>query len=195
MGSRNRGPIAPWRCSFELKRWGPSAPVVHCKLSCSARLESMAILIHFTQEQVRTLASVTPGEIRQWRKVVPCLAAKPGKSARFTFSDLVALAITGSLTRDMGARIGEIASGIDRLFVALSTARPTNLEGLIAVVGRNSADVVSATDLNSHRLTQPVFVVPCDIIVKDIRARMLPVTINDQQAPLPFAPVAVGTRA
>lgn len=155
----------------------------------------MAILIHFTQEQVRALACVTPGEIRQWRKVVPCLAAKPGKSARFTFSDLVALAITGSLTRDMGARIGEIASGIDRLFVALSTARPTNLEGLIAVVGRDSADVVSATDLNPHRLTQPVFVVPCDIVVKDIRARMLPVTMNDQQAPLPFAPVAVGTRA
>jgi hypothetical protein len=50
--------------------------------------------IQFTQEQARTLTDVSVETIRHWRKVVPSLANKPGKSARFTFSDVVGLAVT-----------------------------------------------------------------------------------------------------
>jgi hypothetical protein len=49
--------------------------------------------IHFTQEQARVLTGVSLGDLRQWRKAVPYLMAKPGKAARFTFADLVGLAI------------------------------------------------------------------------------------------------------
>jgi len=155
----------------------------------------MATPIQFTQEQARVIATVSPGETRQWRKVVPYLASKPGKASRFAFSDLVALTITGALTRDMGVRISEVALGVDSLFERLAAARPTNLEGLVAVVWRQRTTLVRVGDFRPHDMVEPAFLMSCDAVIADIRARMLPVTMNDQQAPLPFTPVSVGTRS
>lgn len=83
--------------------------------------------IQFTQEQARDVAQVSPGDMRAWRKAVPDLAGKSGKSARFTFADLVGLAITGDLTDGFGVRIGDIGDGVDTLFRALAEARPARL--------------------------------------------------------------------
>lgn len=147
--------------------------------------------IQFTQEQARDIAQVSQGDIRQWRKSVPYLAAKPGKAARFTFSDLVGLAIISELTGTLGGRISEIGEGVDALFHALADARPTHLEGIVAVIERSGARLIPAVDFTIREISGPIFMAPCDPIIAAIGARMLPVAPASSQAALPFPPHVV----
>lgn len=144
--------------------------------------------IQFTQEQARDIAQVSPGDVRAWRKAVPYLAAKPGKSARFTFADLVGLAIIGELTDGFGVRISDIGNGVDALFRALADARPAHLEGLVALVQRTTASLILAGDLTARLVAEPMFVVPCDQFLLEIGARMMPLVPGSGQVALPFPP-------
>jgi hypothetical protein len=148
--------------------------------------------IQFTQEQVRDIAQVTPGDVRQWRKSVPYLAAKPGKAARFAYSDLVGLSLTREFTRTLGVRISEIGAGVDALFRALAEARPAHLEGLVAIVERASGRLVPANDLTPRQVAWPSIVAPCDPILAKIGARMMPLGPASTQIALPFPPQKVG---
>lgn len=148
--------------------------------------------IQFTQEQARDIAQVSPGDVRQWRKSVAYLAAKPGKAARFAFSDLVGLALTREFTGTLGMRISEIGAGVDALFRALAEARPPHLEGLVALVEPASARLVPARDLNSRQIVCPLIVAPCDPILAEIGSRMMPLGPASGQTALPFPPQAVG---
>lgn len=144
--------------------------------------------IQFTQEQARDLADASPGDVRVWRSNVPYLAAKPGKAARFTFADLVGLAITADLTGTFHVRISDIGPGVDALFRALAEARPPHLEGLIALIDTASAHLFPAADLGARQVTGPTFVVPCDPVLARIGERMMPSAPGSGQATLPFPP-------
>src|SRR5262245_31196159 len=93
--------------------------------------------IQFTQEQARTLTGVSVEAIRHWRKAVPYLANKPGKSARFTFADVVGLAVTQEVT-NFGVRITCVGDGIDALFQLLAQSSGV-LEDGIALVTASGA--------------------------------------------------------
>lgn len=149
--------------------------------------------IQFTQEQARDLADVSPGDVRAWRKVVPYLAGKSGKAARFTFADLVGLAITANLTEAFHVRISDIGTGVDALFHALAEARPPHLEGFIALIDTSSARLFSATDLGASQFTGPTFVVPCDPVLIRIGQRMIPAAPGSGQTALPFRPQMLKT--
>lgn len=142
--------------------------------------------IQFTQEQARAISRVSPGDLRAWRKAVPYLAGKPGKSARFTFADLVGLAITVELTDGFGVRISDIGGGVDALFQALAEALPPDLEGLAALVQRDTARLIPASDLTVRLVTKPLFIVPCDPVLLEISARMMPLVPSSRQVALPF---------
>lgn len=144
--------------------------------------------IQFTQEQARDIAQVSPGDVRAWRKTVPYLAAKPGKSARFTFADLVGLAITAELTGTFGVRISDVGQSVDALFRALAEARPPHLEGLTALVQRTTAQLIPTADLTGRLVTEPMFVVPCDPFLFEISGRMMPLMPSSGQVALPFPP-------
>ena len=147
--------------------------------------------IQFTQEQARELTRVTPGDMRAWRKAVPHLALKPGKAARFTFADLVGLAITGDLTSDFGVRISDVGAGIDGLFSALADARPAHLEGVVALIGTKSGRLLPVGDLTHRHVLEPLFLVPCDPVIALIAKRMMPLLPGSTQSALPFPPYAL----
>ena len=144
--------------------------------------------IQFTQEQARTLADVSLGDLRHWRRAVPYLAAKPGKAARFTFADLVGLGVARELTGALGVRIGDVGRGVDALFSALAEARPAHLEGLIAVVTSDDARLYRTEEVSGRRLQTPALVVPCDPIIAKIGAQMMPFAPGPSQTALPFPP-------
>lgn len=144
--------------------------------------------IQFTQEQARDLAGVSPGDVRAWRKAVPYLATKPGKAARFTFADLVGLAITANLTGAFHVRISDIGPGINALFSALSDERPADLEGLLAFIDAASARLLRVADLEPSQVTGPAFIMPCGPILIQLRQRMLPAVPGSGQTALPFLP-------
>ncbi len=147
--------------------------------------------IHFTQEQARTLTGVSAETIRHWRKLVPHLAGKPGKSARFTFTDVIGLAVTRELIATFGVHIINISQGVDALFRSLSDARPTSLEGAVAMVTTTDTSLIPASDIIEWRFAGPALAVPLDQLIGRLRRQMMPVIPAADQATLPFLPRVV----
>ena len=146
------------------------------------------LAFQFTQEQARALAGVSQGDLRHWRKAVPYLAAKPGKSAQFTFADLVGLAIASELIETFGVRITDVGTGIDALFRALAEARPAHLDGLFAVVTARGARLCRVDELSGRHFSLLSLVVPCNPLITKMGARMIPFTPGPDQSALPFPP-------
>ncbi len=150
--------------------------------------------IQFTQEQARGLTGVSVETIRHWRKAVPYLGTKPGKSARFSFADLLGLAVTHELISNFGVRITSISEGIDRLFRVLSDARPASFEGAVAVVTTSGASLVPAVELPERGLSEPVLAIGLDPLIARLRRQMMPVIAAFEQTTLPFPPRVVRRR-
>jgi DNA-binding transcriptional MerR regulator len=143
--------------------------------------------IHFTQEQARTLTGVSVETMRHWRRSIPYLASKPGKSARFTFADVVGLAVTRELI-DLGVRIASVSAGVEALLQLLAQS-PGILESGVALVTTSGALVVRSEELTGLRLDQSGLVVPLVPLITRIREYMLPsMPAASDQASLPFPP-------
>ena len=144
--------------------------------------------MQFTQEQVRALTGVTAETIRHWRKAVTYLSAKPGKSARFTFADIVGLAVTREITTTLGVRIGNVNVGVNALFQLLAKTRPTLLENAVVIVTPSEAILSPTENVTVQSLGGPAVVVPVDPLIVRIQRHMLPTTAVTSQAALPFPP-------
>lgn len=147
--------------------------------------------IRFTQEQARTLAGVSTGDLRQWRKAVPYLAAKPGKAARFTFADLVALSVTRDLITTFGVHISTVGRSIDSLFRTLAEARSAHLKGALVLISTDNASIIREAELADRPINGPVLVVPCDPLVSRMAEQLLPRSTRVDRDSLPFRPQAI----
>lgn len=152
--------------------------------------------IHYTQDQMRTLTGVSVETVRHWRKNIPYLASKTGKAARFSFADLLGLAITNELVASLGVHIGTVSAGVDALFRLLADASAPMLEGSVALVTPTSASLhessawgVGAAPVN------PTLAIPLNPLITRLQQHMLPVMPASSQAALPFPPEAVRSRA
>jgi hypothetical protein len=122
---------------------------------------------------------------------VPYLAQRSGKSARFSFADLLALSVTYELIQNMGMSIGTMHAGVDVLFRLLAQSKPsTYIDGVL---------ILTATTARLARGDQPLkcdafasaVVIPCRPFVRAVHERVLPGVSEDKQRNLPFAPRAV----
>jgi hypothetical protein len=147
--------------------------------------------IQFTQEQARALTGVTPETLRHWRKNVPYLSKKSGKAARFTFSELVGLAITRDLIETFAVGISSISTGIDFLFQALAQSKPSELQFCVAIIAKRAAALRRGDDQTAMNLTEPALLLACGPVIERIRGHVLPETGQDAQPTLPFPPQAV----
>lgn len=144
--------------------------------------------IQFTQEQARTLIEVSPGDLRHWRQVVPYLSEKAGKSARFSFGDLVVLGAAARLNRDFGVRIKALGPGIDSLFRQMAERHSARVDGLFASISASGAALLRSSEAVSRKFDRPSLVVPLDPIAAEIKSKVLPVSAGQEQSALPFAP-------
>jgi hypothetical protein len=147
--------------------------------------------LQFTQEQARLLTGVSSETIRHWRRVLPYLAGKPGKAARFTFADVVGLAATCELVERFGVRIASIKVGVNNLFERLADTRPTMLEDSVAVLEPAEARLFPIEELHRHRLDGAAWVVPLEPLISRLRRNMLPTAVGEEQRALPFLPKVV----
>ncbi|WP_227509534.1 hypothetical protein [Ferrovum myxofaciens] len=72
--------------------------------------------------------------MRHWRKAIPYLSSKTGKVARFTFADLLGLAVTHELVNSFGVHIATLSAGVDSLFRLLAASGPASLDGAIVFI-------------------------------------------------------------
>ena len=152
--------------------------------------------IQYTQDQMRTLTGVSVETVRHWRKTVPYLASKTGKAARFTFADLLGLAVTNELVSSLGVHIATVSAGVDALFRLLADSSTMTLNGAVVFVTPTSATM---RDLGPEGLgpvpTQPTVTIPLDPLITRLQQHMLPIMPASRQASLPFPPEAIRSRA
>ena len=150
----------------------------------------------FTQDQMRTVTGVSIETVRHWRKIVPYLATKAGKAARFSFADLLGLAVTNELVGSLGVHIGSVSAGVDKLFELLTAANAPALEGAIAYITSTSASLQESSSWNTttRALKQPALVIPLDPLIAQLQQHMLPMMPAPTQTALPFPPEAVRSR-
>lgn len=148
--------------------------------------------IQFTQEQARSLAGVTEGDLRHWRKLVPYLSGKVGKAARFTFSEVVALGLLAELTHSYGVRLTQIAGGAEAMFRLLSPTMPAQFDRGIVLLTGEGALLVTPQQLAAAAAVSPALIVPCAPVAGRIRtAIMADGGVDALQRSLPFPPKVV----
>jgi hypothetical protein len=150
--------------------------------------------IQFTQDQMRGLTGVSVETVRHWRKTVPYLASKTGKAARFSFADLLGLAVTNELVASLGVHIGTVNMGVDTLFRLLARSPATALEGGVALVTSSSASLAEARNWTVGTTMQPTLAIPLSPLISRLQQNVLPVTPPPSQTALPFPPEAVRGR-
>lgn len=153
--------------------------------------------IQFTQDQTRTLTGVSVETVRHWRKTIPYLSSKAGKAARFTFADLLGLAVTHELVISFGIHIATLSVGVDALFRLLAASTPASLDGATVFVTATEATLheVGVDEGIGQVLAKPAFMIPLAPLMARIQRHMLPVMPVSRQTVLPFPPEAVRSRA
>jgi hypothetical protein len=147
--------------------------------------------IQFTQEQARTVAGVSQETLRHWRRAIPYLGEKSGKSARFSFADLVGLAVTAQLISAFGVGISTVAKPVDVLFRALAGLKLPALQESVVVLSPKRAFVRSANSPFDMTDSGALLIVPCGPLLEEMRERVLPGLRSDLQPALPFLPQVV----
>ena len=151
--------------------------------------------IQYTQDQMRALTGVSVETVRHWRKTVPYLATKTGKAARFSFTDLLGLAVTNELVRSLGVHIGTVSSGVDALFRLLADASAPVLDGGVVLVTPTGATFHESGAWSVGPAAQPTLAIPLNPLIARLQQHMLPVMPLPSQATLPFPPEAIWSRA
>lgn len=154
------------------------------------------IAIQFTQDQMRTLTGVPVETMRHWRKAIPYLAPKTGKAARFSFADLLGLAVTNELVNSFGVHITTVSAGVDALFRLLAASGAASLEDTIVLITASDTVLREVGPDNIGQITaRPSFVIPLAPLIIKLQQQMLPVLPISNQAVLPFPPEVVRSRA
>ncbi len=145
--------------------------------------------ILYTGEQARSFAGVSPEAWRHWRKVVGRLAAKTGKTARFSVGELIALTVVASAVSTLNVGIAGFAERWNELFELCAQQRPSNLRSAFVIVTAEKVELVDSDRLGRDK---PAIVIPCAPIVDRLWTAVFSDVPDQAQAPLPFAPHAVG---
>ena len=66
--------------------------------------------------QVLTLAGITKETLRHWKRVLPPIYGRDGRSDGYTFQEVVALAIIARVVQDLAVPISRFTSTAERLF-------------------------------------------------------------------------------
>lgn len=156
---------------------------------------SAVTAIQFTQDQMRTLTGVSAETVRHWRKTIPYLATKTGKAARFSFADLLGLAVTNELVNSLGVHIGTVSAGVDALFRLLSNSTPPILDGGIALITPTEASLRESSKWRVSATAEPTLAIALDPLILRLQRHVLPLAPLSSQATLPFRPEAVRSPA
>lgn len=146
--------------------------------------------IQFTQDQARTLTGVSAETVRHWRKAIPYLSAKTGKAARFTFADVLGLAVTHQMVNLFGVHIAVMCTGVDALFHLLTASDPSAQEGAIVFITSTEANLHESSTVGLGRAPEkPALMIPLAPLIANIHRQMLPAMPASNQTAFPF-PVA-----
>jgi hypothetical protein len=152
--------------------------------------------MEFTQNQARTLIDVPVETVRHWRKTIPYLATKAGKSARFSLADVVGLAVTKELVNTFGINIATLSTRVDTMFRLLAESAPALLDSAIVSVTAKEARLYDPRSQAVGGLpNEPVLMIPLAPFVTGIQRHIFPTAAISNQPAFRFPPESVRRQA
>jgi hypothetical protein len=149
----------------------------------------------FTQDQARNLVGVSVETLRHWRKTIPYLSLRAGKAARFSFTDVVGLAVTKELVCTFGIHIATLSTAVDKMFPLFAEAVPAILDSATVIFSAKEARLFDTRAQAAGLPTQSAVVIPLAPIVSGIRRQIFPLAAPPQQSALRFPPESVRRQA
>lgn len=147
----------------------------------------------FTQLQVREIIGLSQETLRYWRRILPPLQGRKGKSARFTAGDILALLIINEVVDSFGVNIAVIASISSQLFEQCQGVRWHQFRDRFLAIDARAANV--------SPMSKSGIILPSDgpLLILDIEKYlgMLRDSLTSDeltQTAFPFGPMAVPKR-
>jgi len=146
--------------------------------------------MEYTLSQFRDLVGLSLETHRHWKRVLPPVRRKAGRSPCFSVGDLIAGLVIRRLTEDVGVRVGSIVDLADEVFQLCSSPWAT-LEGatLSLDLRRRTCALLKGRSPNSP--AELALTCRLDPILAEVRASLLKDQAGVAQATLPFGPVGV----
>jgi hypothetical protein len=146
--------------------------------------------MEYTLSQFRDIAGLSVETHRHWKRILPPVRRRAGRSPCFTLGDLIAGLLVRRLTEEAGVRVGHLVDVADGLF-DLCSSPWASLEGTTLVLDLRRRTFV----LSKGRASQPSsdFSLICRMepILAEVRARLLKDQSSTAQGSLPFPPIEV----
>ena len=163
----------------------------------------------FTLAQLREAVGLSVTTYRHWQETLPVLAKRTGRTARFSFADLVAVAVLRCAVDDIGLKISQFTASADVLFTRCNALTWVGQTDAYAIIGPNHDQThpKGRRDVVAHRvavargdlsgsITRAAVVIPLDPIADQLRSLLFGFSkgARERQASLPFPPVSLGER-
>ena len=140
----------------------------------------MAML--FSPAQVLDLTGISTERLRHWRKEMPELAKHKGRSASFSFEELVALSIMNRLSDELGMGAASLAPHSSSIFALLTEGAVIEDEGTVLCLSKSGVTIEQLP----LSIDMPVMaVIRTDIVANDLYSRVIDPTPLPQ-LDLPF---------
>jgi hypothetical protein len=149
----------------------------------------------FTQDQARKRVGVSVETLRHWRKTIPYLSLRTGKAARFTFTEVVGLAVTNELVNTFGIHIVTLSAVVNKIFPLFADAVPAVLDNGMVILSANEATLFDTRSQATGFLAQSAVVIPLAPLVAGIRRQIFPLAAAPQPSALRFPPESVRRQA
>lgn len=145
--------------------------------------------MQYTQSQVRETVGLSLDTYRHWKRVLPPLATKGGRSACFSIGDLMAASIVHRLTETAGVRVGHLSDVAAEIFEICNSSPWAALVGTTLWVDleQRTCSVERAPKL--HQDANLVLSCRLDPILAQLRDSLLRGQADQSQAELLLPPV------
>ena len=148
--------------------------------------------MQYTLRQMRETVGLSLETYRHWKRVLPTIAGKSGRSPCFSIGDLVAASVIQRLTDTAGVRVGhlkDVSVGIFELCNGASWAALENAVLAIDLELRTCQVRRSTPSSNAGGLT---LLCALDPVLDELRAALWQRQIGQDQAELRFPPTQIG---
>jgi hypothetical protein len=148
--------------------------------------------VKFVPGQLKNILDLTEETFRHWRKVLPALSHRKGKTAKFSVADVMALKLIQQLSQDVGIKIGRLAPISTSIFEICSNTPYIKLQrGCIAIdMESNTAKFYDKNDVQLDG--QLLLIIDCAPLTQSIQDHFFE-SVEEQQQ-LPFPPARVRNR-
>lgn len=149
----------------------------------------------FAPAQVMQWLEISEETLRHWRKRLAPIRGLNGYAPCFTHGDVLALAIVKCLVKEFDVRVGALEVIACSLFEECRRINWMRPERRFFLINPKASEFQVCDGLNGISLDRVRLIVPVDVLIDELRQRILSAPSNELQQELKLPLVSIGRKA